>query len=63
VTWYAPIIIPKRRSPYRCDVTVHNARGIVVEGRKYPSLSAAARSYGCSISKIYRLIGENWRSP
>lgn len=60
--WFSPAIPTKpverqRRKYYRPDTS----RRIVLDGIEYPSLTEAAKAMGCSITRIYTLIGEAYR--
>lgn len=60
--WFSPVIPPKpverqRRPYYRPDTS----RRIELDGIEYPSLTEAAKARGCSITRIYHLLGEGHR--
>ena len=61
MSWLQPIQIQiKKRSPSK-GVLPGPAKSVVIEGTRYPSMTAARKALNCSYSKIYRMIGENWR--
>jgi hypothetical protein len=57
MSWVAPVAVPvrARQKPRPPDTS----RPVTINGRTYPSLTAASHSLGCSITKVYRMIGES----
>lgn len=64
MNWLAPLLcgptLRAREPGVRADGVrmPDTSRPVVVDGVRYPSVSAAARALGCSMTRVYYLIGE-----
>lgn len=55
MSWLAPVAVPMRARPKPPDTS----RAVTIKGKTYPSLTRASQALGCSITKVYRMIGES----
>ena len=57
---FSPVVEPTPKRS-RVDRKRTWKREVVIDGKKYKSMTEAANALKCSHSLIYRLIGEKWR--
>lgn len=63
MNWLAPInVAPSTVAEQRKSIIRANARQVEVMGVRYDSIADACRALGWSCSKVYRMIGENFRN-
>lgn len=58
MSWLGPL---KGAKPMKKPRTPDTSRRIVLDGKEYRSLTAAAQALGVSITSIYKRIGEGHR--
>lgn len=61
MNWLSPLPAVFHVKQRRAGAPPDTSRAVRVLGQHYPSLTVAARALGCSITKVYHLIGEGWR--